>query len=389
MYAGRTVFAQLMDFFPLPEFHRCVERYRGEHKVHSFSCLDQLLALAFAQLTYRESLRDIETCLRAIPSRLYHMGFRSEVSRSTLAKANQQRDWRIYADVAQVLIRQARQLYAHEEMDVKLEETVYALDSTTIDLCLSLFPWAPYERSKAAVKMHTLLDVRGTIPSFVLVTPGRISDVSALDQLVLEPGSFYVMDRGYIHFARLYRFVLAAAFFVVRARVNMQYHRRYSQPVDKSTGLRCDQIVVLTGRDSSRDYPVPARQIHFFDADHDLHLSLLTNHFALPALTITQLYKARWNVELFFKWIKQHLRVKKFYGTSANAVKTQLWVALIVYLLVAILKKRLGLQASLYKILQILSVTLFEKMPILQALEGVALQLPPQAPPNQLSLFEL
>ena len=389
MYAGRTVFAQLMDFFPLPEFHRCVERYRGEHKVHSFSCLDQLLALAFAQLTYRESLRDIETCLRAIPSRLYHMGFRSEVSRSTLAKANQQRDWRIYADVAQVLMRQARQLYAHEEMDVKLEETVYALDSTTIDLCLSLFPWAPYERSKAAVKMHTLLDVRGAIPSFVLVTPGRISDVSALDQLVLEPGSFYVMDRGYIHFARLYRFVLAAAFFVVRARVNMQYHRRYSQPVDKSTGLRCDQIVVLTGRDSSRDYPVPARQIHFFDADHDLHLSLLTNHFALPALTITQLYKARWNVELFFKWIKQHLRVKKFYGTSANAVKTQLWVALIVYLLVAILKKRLGLQASLYKILQILSMTLFEKMPILQALEGVDLQLPPQTPPNQLSLFEL
>ena len=389
MYAGRTVFAQLMDFFPLPEFHRCVERYRGEHKVHSFSCLDQLLALAFAQLTYRESLRDIETCLRAIPSRLYHMGFRSEVSRSTLAKANQQRDWRIYADVAQVLMRQARQLYAHEEMDVKLEETVYALDSTTIDLCLSLFPWAPYERSKAAVKMHTLLDVRGAIPSFVLVTPGRISDVSALDQLVLEPGSFYVMDRGYIHFARLYRFVLAAAFFVVRARVNMQYHRRYSQPVDKRTGLRCDQTVVLTGRDSSRDYPVPARQIHFFDADHDLHLSLLTNHFALPALTITQLYKARWNVELFFKWIKQHLRVKKFYGTSANAVKTQLWVALIVYLLVAILKKRLGLQASLYKILQILSVTLFEKMPILQALEGVDLQLPPQTPPNQLSLFEL
>jgi hypothetical protein len=389
MYAGRTVFAQLMDFFPLPEFHRCVERYRGEHKVHSFSCLDQLLALAFAQLTYRESLRDIETCLRAIPSRLYHMGFRSEVSRSTLAKANEQRDWRIYADVAQVLMRQARQLYAHEEMDVKLEETVYALDSTTIDLCLSLFPWAPYERSKAAVKMHTLLDVRGAIPSFVLVTPGRISDVSALDQLVLEPGSFYVMDRGYIHFARLYRFVLAAAFFVVRARVNMQYHRRYSQPVDKSTGLRCDQIVVLTGRDSSRDYPIPARQIHFFDADHDLHLSLLTNHFALPALTITQLYKARWNVELFFKWIKQHLRVKKFYGTSANAVKTQLWVALIVYLLVAILKKRLGLQASLYKILQVLSVTLFEKMPILQALEGVDVELPSQIPPNQLSLFEL
>jgi hypothetical protein len=389
MHTGRTVFSQLMDFFPLPEFRRCVERYRGEYKIQSFSCLDQFLALAFAQLTYRESLRDIETCLRSMHPRLYHMGFRGEVSRSTLAKANEQRDWRIYADVAQVLIRQARQLYAHEEMDVKLEETVYAFDSTTIDLCLSLFPWAPYERSKAAVKMHTLLDVRGAIPSFVLVTPGRISDVSALDQLVLEPGSFYVMDRGYIHFARLYRFVLAAAFFVVRARVNMRYRRRYSQPVDKSTGLRCDQTVVLTGQDSSRDYPVPARQIHYFDADHDLRLSLLTNHFGLPALTITQLYKARWQVELFFKWIKQHLRVKKFYGTSNNAVQTQLWVALIVYLLVAILKKRLGLQASLYKILQILSVTLFEKMPILQALEGIDDELPSRVPPNQLSLFDL
>ena len=345
---GRTVFAPVMDFFPLVEFHRCVERYRGDYKVQSFSCLDQFLALAFAQLTYRESLRDIEACLRSMQPRLYHMGFRSQVARNTLANANEQRDWRIYADVAQVLIREARELYAHEEMGVELEETVYALDSTTIDLCLALFPWAPHERSKAAVKMHTLLDVRGSIPSFVLITPGRVSDVSALDDLVLEAGSFYVMDRGYIHFLRLYRFVLAAAFFVVRARVNMQYRRRYSRPVDQSTGLRCDQTIVLTGQDSSRHYPVPARQVRYFDAEHDVRLRILTNNFALPALTVAQLYKSRWSVELFFKWIKQHLRVKKFYGTSPNAVKTQLWIALIVYLLVAILKKRLGLAPILF-----------------------------------------
>lgn len=389
MHTGRTIFSQVMDFFPLFEFHRCVERYRGDYKVQSFSCLGQFLALAFAQLTYRESLRDIEACLRSMQPRLYHMGFRSEVARNTLAHANEQRDWRIYADVAQVLIREARELYAHEEMGVELEETVYALDSTTIDLCLALFPWAPHERSQAAVKMHTLLDVRGSIPSFVLITPGRVSDVRAWDDLVLEAGSFYVMDRGYIHFLRLYRFVLAAAFFVVRARVNMQYRRRYSRPVDKSTGLRCDQTIVLTGQDSSRRYPVPARQVRYFDAEHDVRLSILTNNFALPALTVAQLYKSRWSVELFFKWIKQHLRVKKFYGTSPNAVKTQLWIALIVYLLVAILKKRLGLEASLYKILQILSVTLFEKMPILQAFEGTDYELPPEVTSNQLTLFDL
>jgi hypothetical protein len=388
MNTGRAVFSQIMDFFPLPEFRRCVERYRGEYKVRTFSCLDQFLALAFAQLTYRESLRDIEVCLRSMQPRLYHLGFRSPVARSTLAEANEQRDWRIFADVAQVLIRQARQLYAHEELAVELQQTVYALDSTTIDLCLSLFPWAPHERSKAAVKMHTLLDVRGSIPSFVVITPGRVSDVSVLDDLVLQPGSFYVMDRGYIHFARLYRFVLAAAFFVVRARVNMCYRRRYSHPVDRTTGLRCDQTILLTGEDSSHDYPVAARQVHYYDAEHDLRLSLLTNNFALPALTITQLYKSRWSVELFFKWIKQHLRVKKFYGTSANAVKTQLWAALIVYLLVAILKKRLGVEASLYKILQILSVTVFEKTPILQAFEGADSELPPELPCNQLSLFD-
>ena len=389
MNAGRAIFSQIMDFFPLPEFRRSVERYRGEYKVRTFSCLDQFLALAFAQLTYRESLRDIEVCLRSMHPRLYHLGFRTPVARSTLAVANEQRDWRIFADVAQVLIRQARELYAHEELAVELQQTVYALDSTTIDLCLSLFPWAPHERSKAAVKMHTLLDVRGGIPSFVVITPGRVSDVRVLDDLVLEPGSFYVMDRGYIHFARLYRFVLTAAFFVVRARVNMQYRRRYSHPVDRTTGLRCDQTILLTGKDSYRDYPVPARQVRYFDAEHDLRLSILTNNFVLPALTIAQLYKSRWSVELFFKWIKQHLRVKKFYGTSANAVKTQLWVALIVYLLVAILKKQLGVKGSLYKILQILSVTVFEKMPILQALEGANYELLPDLPCNQLSLFDL
>lgn len=390
MNAGRSVFSQLMDLFPLSEFRRCVERYGGDHKVQSFSCLDQFLALAFAQLTYRESLRDIEACLGSMQSRLYHMGFRTaRVARNTLAHANEQRDWRIYADVAQILIRQARELYAHEEMAGQLDETVFALDSTTIDLCLALFPWAPWERSKAAIKMHTLLDARGSIPSFVLITPARVSDVSVLDQLPLETGAFYVMDRGYIHFARLYRFVVAAAFFVVRARFNMQYRRRYSHPVDKSTGLRCDQTIILTGKDSSRVYPVPARQVRYVDAEHHLRLSILTNNFALPALTIAQLYKSRWNVELFFKWIKQHLRVKNFYGTSSNAVKTQLWVALIVYLLVAILRKRLGVATSLYKTLQILSVTLFEKMPILQALETAEDTHLPELPSNQLSLFTL
>jgi len=389
MNTGRTVFSQVMDWFPLPEFRRCVERYGGDYKVQSFSCLDQFYCLAFAQLTYRESLRDIETCLRTMQPRLYHMGFRSRVSRNTLANANAQRDWRIYAEVAQVLMREARQLYAYEDLGLELEQAVYALDSTTIDLCRSLFPWAPFERSKAAVKMHTLLEVRGHIPSFVLITPGRVHDVKALDHLPLEPGSFYVMDRGYIHFRRLYRFVLTAAFFVVRARANMQFRHRYSRPVDRSTGLRCDQAIMLTGRDSARDYPVPARRIRYYDAEQDLRLTLLTNHFLLPALTVTRLYKARWNVELFFKWIKQHLRIQRFYGTSANAVKTQLWAALIVYLLVAILKKRLGLETSLHKTLQILSLTLFEKTPILQVFQHADYQLPAEEPSNQLSLFAL
>lgn len=387
MNAGRSVFSQLMDLLPLPEFRRCVDLYQGDHKVQSFSCLDQFLSLAFAQLTYRESLRDIEACLRAMHPRLYHMGFRGRVSRNNLAHANQHRDWRIYADFAQVLIAEARSLYAHDEFGLDLQETVYALDSTTIDLCLSLFPWAPWERSKAAVKLHTLLDVRGSIPSCVHITPARIHDVTVLDQLVLEPGAFYIMDRGYIHFARLYRFTLAASFFVVRARANMRYRRRSSRSVDKTTGLRSDQTIVLTGQDSTQDYPVPARRVHYFDGQHQHHLAFLTNNFVLPALTIAELYRHRWAAELFFKWIKQHLRIKRFYGTSENAVKTQIWIALSVYLLVAILKKRLGVDASLYRILQILSVTAFDKMPILQALAASESHQSPAHPSIQLNLF--
>lgn len=387
MNTGRTVFAQVMDFLPLPEFRRCVDRYRGDYKVQSFSCLDQFLSLAFAQLTYRESLRDIEACLRAMQPRLYHMGIRGMVSRNNLAHANQQRDWRIYADFARVLIREARALYAHDEFGVELDQTVYALDSTTIDLCLSLFPWAPWERSKAAVKMHTLLDVRGSIPSFVSVTPARIHDVTVLDELLLEPGSFYIMDRAYIHFARLYRFTLAAAFFVVRARENMRYRRRYSRPVDKSTGLRSDQTIVLTGQDSAHDYPAPARRVQFFDVERRRRLAFLTNNFAVPALTIAELYRSRWAVELFFKWVKQHLRIRRFYGTSENAVKTQIWSAMSVYLLVAILKKKLGLEASLFRILQILSVTAFEKVPILQALAASEETISETGQASQLNLF--
>jgi hypothetical protein len=387
MNAGRSVFSQLMDLLPLPEFRRCVDLYQGDHKVQSFSCLDQFLSLAFAQLTYRESLRDIEACLRAMQPRLYHMGFRGRVSRNNLAHANQHRDWRIYAEFAQVLIAEARSLYAHDEFGLDLQETVYALDSTTIDLCLSLFPWAPWERSKAAVKLHTLLDVRGSIPSCVHITPARIQDVTVLDQLVLEPGAFYIMDRGYIHFARLYRFTLAASFFVVRARANMRYRCRSSRTVDKTTGLRSDQTIVLTGQDSTQDYPVPARRVHYFDGQHQHHLAFLTNNFVLPALTIAELYRHRWAAELFFKWIKQHLRIKRFYGTSENAVKTQIWIALSVYLLVAILKKRLGVDASLYRILQILSVTAFDKIPILQALAASEPQEIPAHPSIQLNLF--
>jgi hypothetical protein len=388
MNTGRTVFSQLMNLLPMAEFRRCVARYGGDHKVHSFSCLDQFLCMAFAQLSYRESLRDIEACLRAVEPRLYHMGFRSTVSRNTLAHANERRDWRIYADFAQVLIRQARTLYAHEPFSVDLDQTVYALDSTTIDLCLALFPWAPFERSKAAVKLHTLLDLHGNIPSVVHMTHGRISDVSQLDRLSLEPGAFYILDRGYIHFQRLYQFTLAAAFFVIRARQNMQYRRRYSHAVDKTTGLRSDQTVILIGKHSSTDYPSPLRRVSFRDDLHNRTLVFLTNNFLLPSLTVAQLYKARWQVELFFKWIKQHLRIKAFVGHSPNAVKTQVWIALSVYILLAILKKQLGLDLSLYTITQILSVTMFEKTPILHALQRSSAQTNDALPANQLILFD-
>jgi hypothetical protein len=388
MNIGRTVFSQLMDLLPHTEFRRCVALYRGDFNVQTFSCLDQFLCMAFAQLSYRESLRDIEACLRAVGPRLYHMGFRGAVSRNTLAHANERRDWRIYADFAQVLIGQARALYTHEPFAADLDQTVYALDSTTIDLCLALFPWAPFQRSKAAVKLHTLLDLHGNIPTVVHITHGRISDVSQLDQLLLEPGAFYILDRGYVHFQRLYQFTLAASFFVVRARKNMQYRRRYSHTVDKTTGLRSDQTVMLTGSDSSTDYPAPLRRVSFRDELHNRSLVFLTNNFLLPSLTVAQLYKARWQVELFFKWIKQHLRIKAFYGRSANAVKTQVWIALSVYVLLAIFKKQNGLDLSLYTITQILSLTMFEKTPILQALQPSSARPDIPLSSNQLILFD-
>ncbi len=389
MNTGRTVFSQLMDFLPMGELRRCVQRYGGDYKVHSFSCLDQFLCLAFAQLTYRESLRDIETCLRAQPSRLYHMGFRGPISRNTLAHANERRDWRIYADFAQVLIRIARDLYRDEPFGVELDETVYAFDSTTIDLCLSLFPWAQFRRRKSAVKIHTLLDLRGSIPTSVYVTGGQVHDVNLLDQLLPQPGAFYLLDRGYLDFARLYVFTQACAFFITRAKRNTQFYRRHSRGVDRSTGLRSDQTILLTGPKTAEHYPDPLRRIHYFDAEKNSRLIFLTNNFLLPPLTIAQLYRARWQVELFFRWIKQHLRIKAFYGTSENAVKTQVWVAVSVYVLVAILKKRLTLDLSHYKILQILSLTLFEKTPILQGLFNVNDQSPEHDAHIQLELFNL
>ena len=389
MNTGRTIFAQLMDLLPLAEFRRCVNRYQGDYKVQSFSCLDQFLSLAFAQLTYRESLRDIETCLRAHQSQLYHMGFRGAVSRNTLANANQQRDWRIYADFARLLIRQARTLYQQEPFGLELEQTVYAFDSTTIDLCLSLFPWAQFRRHKSAVKLHTLLDLHGNIPTAVYVTSGRVNDVRVLDQLVLEAGAFYLLDRGYVDYRRLYRITQALAFFVTRAEHNTRYRRRTQRWVDHSTGLRSDQTIRLTGPKSSRRYPAPLRRIHYFDAEKDLRLVFLTNNFQLPALIIAQLYRARWQIELFFRWIKQHLRIRTFYGTSANAVKTQVWVAITVYVLAAILKKQLGLDQSLHEILQILSITIFEKTPISLAFSQYSDRNLEPDPFNQLDLFNL
>ena len=366
MYTGKLVFSQLISFLPKYEFQKCVTKYRGHHKVKHFSCWDQFLCMSFAQLTYRESLRDIEACLRSMNSKLYHMGFRCKISRSTLADANEKRDWRIYADFAQVLIHQARDLYSNEDFGLELDETVYALDSTTIDLCLSLFPWAKFRKTKGAVKLHTLLDLRGSIPVFIEITDGKFHDVNILDILIPEAGSFYIMDRGYIDFERLYSLHLSQANFIIRAKSNFQFRRIYSHPVDKSTGLRCDQTIGLTGIHVSKDYPEKLRRVHYIDQETKDDLVFITNNFTLPAITIARLYKCRWQVELFFKWIKQHLRIKSFFGTSENAVKTQIWIAITIYVLIAIVKKRLNLDISLYTFLQILSVTAFEKVDIYQ-----------------------
>jgi len=368
MNSGKIVFSQLMDFLPSYEFRRCVDRYEGNYKVKSFSCWDQFLCLAFAQLTYRESLRDIETCLRAAGEKLYHMGIRAKVSRNTLAHANEIRDWRIYHDFAQVLIRSARELHRNDPLAVQLDQTTYALDSTVIDLCLSLFPWAKFRKRKGAVKLHTLLDLRGSIPTAVIVTTGAVHDVNIMDELFWEPGSIYVMDRGYVDFSRLFRIHQDSAFFVTRAKTNLRFQRLYSHPVDKTTGLRCDQTISLGGFYAQKDYPEKLRRVRYFDPQTNKALVFLTNNFILPPLTIAQLYRCRWQVELFFKWVKQHLRIKAFYGTSDNAVKTQIWIAISIYVLVAIVKKRLSLDLSLYSILQILSVTTLEKTPLLQVL---------------------
>lgn len=389
MNIGRTVFSQLIDHVPNADFQNCVSRYKGEHYVKSFSCWDQFLSMVFAQLTYRESLRDIEACLGSIGGKLYHMGIRSKIAKSTLADANELRDWRIYADFAQVLIAIARPLYAQDPIGVELTESLYALDSTTIDLCLSLFSWAKFRQHKAAVKMHTLLDLHGNIPTFIGITDGKVHDVNILDEILPEAGAFYVMDRAYVDFERLFVFTLCSAFFVVRAKTNVVLQRRYSHPVDRLTGLRSDHTVILTTLESATVYPDALRRIHYYDAETKKRFRFLTNNFALPALTIAHIYKSRWQVELFFKWIKQHLRIKSFYGTNENAVKAQIWIAVSVYVLVAIVRKRLGLDKSLYQILQILSVTLFEKEPILQVLEASYSESAPFGDANQLVLFDL
>ena len=377
-----------MDFLPIYEFHQCVQRYHGHYKMKSFSCWDQFLCMAFAQLTYRESLRDIEACPRSAQRKLYHMGIRGKVSRNTLAHANQVRDWQIYADFAQILITRARRLYANDSFGIELNQTAYALDSTTIDLCLSLFPWAKFRSHKGAVKLHTLLDLRGSIPSLLIITHGKVHDVHILDQLIFEPGAFYIIDRGYLDFNCLYATHQASAFYVIRAKSNFRFKRLYSRPVDKSTGVQSDQIIVLEGFYSHKAYPDKLRRIRYFDAEQNKRLIFLTNNFTLSALTITELFRCRWQIELFFKWIKQHLRIKAFYGTTENAVKIQIWIAIAVYVLVAIVKKQLHLDLSLYTILQILSVTLFEKTPILEALSIIQPQELERLPCNQLTLFD-
>ena len=387
MYQGRTVFSQLMDFLPMHKFRQCVDRYQGNKGVRTFTCLDQFICMAFAQLTYRESLRDIECCLRAMREKLYHIGIRGNISRSTLADANEKRDWHIYSDFAQILISEARQLYADDDFGLELHDTVYALDATIIDLCLSVFPWALFRTTKSAIKLHTLLDLRGNIPSFIWVTHAKLHEVNILDQLVPEAGAIYVMDRGYLDFERLYRLHQCSSFFIVRAKANTGLRRLYSMPVDKTAGVRCDQIVVPIVFYSKKAYPEKLRRVKFFDAEQERQLTFITNQFKLPALTIAELYKCRWQVELFFKWIKQHLRIKTFYGTTDNAVKTQIWIAISVYVLVAIIKKRLKVDLSLYTILQILSITLFEKMPILKAFSDFDYKSIIVADDNQLKLF--
>jgi len=387
MPTGKLVFSQLMDHMPMKRFQHCVNRYRGNYKIKSFSCLNQFFCMAFAQLSFRESLRDIEICLRSMQPKLYHMGIRGQVARSTLAKANEHRDWRMYADFAQMLIPRARKLYCHDALGIELQETVYALDSTTIDLCLSLFPWATFRKSKGAIKLHTVLDLRGNIPTCVVMTPGNVHDVNILDTLLPDPGAFYIMDRGYIDFTRLDSLAQASAFFVIRAKTNFKFRRLYSSPIDKATGLKCDQTIVPTGTTTPHNYPNKLRRIRYYDHATQTDFVFLTNNFALPALTITQLYKSRWQVELFFKWIKQHLRIKSFYGTSENAVKTQIWIAIAVYVLIAIVKKRMHLNISLYTFLQILSVSLFEHVDILQLVKNIDYTNMPLDADNQLNLF--
>jgi hypothetical protein len=389
MNCGRTLFSQIMDFFPLYEFNKCVKRYEGNYKTQSFTCLNQFYTMAFAQLTYRESLRDIEACLNALHSKLYHLGIRSSIARSTLADANNSRDWRIYADFAQVLINIARPLYLNEEIGVDLDDVVYALDSTTIDLCLALFPWALFRAHKAAVKMHTLLDIHGSIPTFIWISDGKMHDVNVLDILEPEPGAIYLMDRGYIDFKRLHKFTASNASFVTRTKSNMQFRRLYSQQSFISNGILSDQTILLTGVDSKIDYPDKLRRVHYYDPDHLKHLYFLTNNFVYSSITIAKLYKCRWQVELFFKWIKQHLRIKAFYGLSENAVKTQIWIAICVYVLLAIIKKKLALDPSLYTILQVASVSLFEKMPINEAFSDVDIREIVKEPCIQLNLFDL
>jgi hypothetical protein len=391
MYTGKTVFSQVMDYLPMYEFRKCIDRYNGNYHTSSFSCMDQYFCMAFAQLTYRESLRDIEACLRSRREKLYHLGIRGRISRSTLAEANEKRDWKMYADFCQIMISQARSLYADEDFGVELKQIAYALDSTTIDLCLSLFPWASFRKHKAAVKMHTLLDLRGNIPSFIEITDGTRHDVNILDILVPEPGSFYIMDRAYLDFERLYVLTQLLSFFVTRAKKNTRFRRIYSHPVDRADGLQCDQTIMLVTPKSLAGYPEKLRRVKYFDAEREKQLVFLTNNFVLPALTIAQLYKCRWQIELFFKWIKQHLRIKAFYGTSDNAVRTQIWIAISTYVLVAIIRKRLHLKLNLYTILQILSVTLFEKVPLNQLFANYDYKYFPnfkEATCKQLNLFD-